>query len=252
MHLGDQRAGRVQHRKLARRGFLLDAFRHTVSAENRHSVRRHFGQILDEAGALGLEALGHVLVVHDLVAHIDRRAVFLQRAFDDLDGAHNSGAKTTGLSEDYFHRQITSRPKAGLSVCGHGPQWCRATVFVAQSSSSIPGYFGKDSVTINPSPARSDSPEQDCRPKMTGTYDTNGGKCTPCPEFGTCSRPQRKHPGDTAPYRPRNRKISPISLLRHFRPSRVAIGWRMSHGCPDCRRWRGRTKDAEHSATILP
>jgi hypothetical protein len=59
--------------------------------------------------------------VHDLVAHIDRRAVFLQRAFDDLDGADNAGAETAGLGEDNFHRQNTSRPEAGLRFFGLRP-----------------------------------------------------------------------------------------------------------------------------------
>jgi hypothetical protein len=34
------------------------------------TTRRHLGQILDKPGAFGLEALDHVLVVYDLVAHI--------------------------------------------------------------------------------------------------------------------------------------------------------------------------------------
>jgi hypothetical protein len=42
--------------------------------------------------------------VNDLVPDIDRWTVFLQRAFDDLDGAHNAGAKTARLSEDYLHQ----------------------------------------------------------------------------------------------------------------------------------------------------
>src|SRR6202023_4097683 len=107
---------------------FLDAFGDAMGAENRHRIRRHFGQILDEARALGLEALDHVLVVHDLVAHIDRGAIFLQRAFDDLDGADDAGAETAGLSQDNFHRQNTSRPEAGLSVCGHGTYSWAATI----------------------------------------------------------------------------------------------------------------------------
>ena len=59
---------------------------------------------LDEARALGLEVFHHVLVVHDLVAHVDRRAVFLQRALDDLDRAHDAGAKSAGLSKYDAHR----------------------------------------------------------------------------------------------------------------------------------------------------
>jgi hypothetical protein len=39
----------------------------------------------------------------DLMAHIDRRPVFLQGALDDLDGAYDPRAKTTGLSQYHFH-----------------------------------------------------------------------------------------------------------------------------------------------------
>jgi hypothetical protein len=53
------------------------------------------------------------------MAHIDRRAVFLQSAFDDLDGAHDTGAETARLSEDHFHLQNTSR---SMPDCGDAPQ----------------------------------------------------------------------------------------------------------------------------------
>ncbi len=106
MHLGDQRAGRVQDRQRAGGGFFLDAFGDPMGAENGDRIRRHFGQVLDEAGAFGLEALHHMLIVHDLVAHIDRRAVFLQRPFDDLDGAHDTGAETARLGEYHFHQDL--------------------------------------------------------------------------------------------------------------------------------------------------
>jgi hypothetical protein len=45
-----------------------------------------------------------VLVVHDLVPDVHRGAVFLQRAFYDLDGADHAGAKTARLSEDNLHQ----------------------------------------------------------------------------------------------------------------------------------------------------
>src|SRR5205085_3881789 len=70
----------------------------------RHGVRRHFGKLLDKHRALLPEALDDVLVVHDLVAHIDRRAVLLERALDDLDGAHDAGAEATRLGENDLHR----------------------------------------------------------------------------------------------------------------------------------------------------
>src|SRR5262249_1703495 len=52
---------------------------------------------------LGLEAFDHVPVVHDLVAHVDGRAVLLQRALHDLDRAHDAGAETARLSKNQPH-----------------------------------------------------------------------------------------------------------------------------------------------------
>jgi len=41
--------------------------------------------------------------VHDLVADIDGRAIFLEREFDDLYGALDAGAKSSGLRENHQH-----------------------------------------------------------------------------------------------------------------------------------------------------
>jgi hypothetical protein len=61
-----------------------------------------------------------VLVVHDLVADIDRWAVFLQRPLDDLDGAHHAGAETARLGQIYFHGTSITQ-FASLSVPEHRP-----------------------------------------------------------------------------------------------------------------------------------
>jgi hypothetical protein len=41
--------------------------------------------------------------MHDLVPHIDRRAVFLERTLDDFDGTHHAGAKAARLCKINFH-----------------------------------------------------------------------------------------------------------------------------------------------------
>src|SRR5262249_19023090 len=69
-------------------------------------IGRDLGQLLDEHRALGLEVLDHVLVVHDLVAHVDRRPVFHQRALDDLDRAHHAGAETARLGQNHLHDNL--------------------------------------------------------------------------------------------------------------------------------------------------
>ncbi len=51
-------------------------------------------------------SLDHVRVVHDLVQHVDGRAVQLERAFDDLDRAVDTGAETARVGEAHFHVSV--------------------------------------------------------------------------------------------------------------------------------------------------
>ncbi len=124
VHLGDQRAGGVEHRQAARAGLLLDALGDAVRGEHRHGIRRYLRELLDEHCALGLQVLDDVLVVHDLVTHVDRRAVLLQRALDDLDRTHHAGAKAAGLGQDNLHRRTRSlrgsRPQ--IELCARKPR----------------------------------------------------------------------------------------------------------------------------------
>jgi hypothetical protein len=97
MDLGHQRAGGVEDGQAAHGGFLLHGPGDAVGAEYRDRKRRHFRQVLDEDGALVLQAFDHVFVVNDLMPHIDRRAIFLERALDDLDRTYNACTKSAGL-----------------------------------------------------------------------------------------------------------------------------------------------------------
>ena len=116
VHLGDQGAGRVEHRQVPRGGLLLHALGDAVGAENRYRVWRHFRQVLDKARAFGLQTLDHVLVVHDLVADIDRRAELLQRPFDDFDGSHHARAKTTRLGQYDSHQDLPVRHRFSVRL----------------------------------------------------------------------------------------------------------------------------------------
>ena len=69
-------------------------------------------QLLDEHRALGAQSFDDVSVVDDLVAHIDRRAEFLERQLDDLDGAVDPGAKAARRAH---------HDSEGWQVGGHGP-----------------------------------------------------------------------------------------------------------------------------------
>ena len=63
---------------------------------------RHFVQLFHE-NRPGLAQLVHdVLVVYDFLSNINRRAVQIQRDFDDIDGSHNTGAETSRLEQENF------------------------------------------------------------------------------------------------------------------------------------------------------
>jgi hypothetical protein len=115
--LGDERAGGVEHRQRARGGLLLDAARHAMGAEHGDRERRNFRQILDENSAFVLQAFDHVFIVHDLVAHIDRRAVFLERTLDDLDGTHDARTKAAGLRQINFHGTLITQDAPNSFKC---------------------------------------------------------------------------------------------------------------------------------------
>ena len=125
VHLGDQRAGRVEDEEVARSRRLRHALRHAVGREDHRPVGiGDLVELLDEDRALRLQALDHVAVVHDLVAHIDRRAEALERLLDDLDGAVDAGAEAArGAEQDLefragasFSLQLGSRPAAASSA----------------------------------------------------------------------------------------------------------------------------------------
>jgi hypothetical protein len=77
-----------------------------VRAEDHRAAARHLVQLLYENGALGAQIVDHVLVVHDLVAHVDRRAELRQGALDDRDGALYACAEAARIGKHYFHGRI--------------------------------------------------------------------------------------------------------------------------------------------------
>src|SRR5258706_27642 len=70
-----------------------------LSREDHGRARGYLGELLDEHRALGAQVVDDELVVHDLVAHIDRRAVELERALDDGDRPIDARAEAARLGE---------------------------------------------------------------------------------------------------------------------------------------------------------
>ena len=91
--LGHQRARRVDRPQLAALGVRVDRGRDAVGGEDGdRALGDRVVELVDEDRAALAQRLDDVLVVHDLLAHVDRRAVQLERALDGLDGAIDAGA----------------------------------------------------------------------------------------------------------------------------------------------------------------
>ena len=111
VHLGDQRTRRVEHAQAARPRVVLDRLRDAVRAEDRDRAGGHFREMLDEPRTFGAQALDDVAVVHDLVAHVDRRAEPLERVLDDVDRTDHARAKSARLREHHMHERYLARKK---------------------------------------------------------------------------------------------------------------------------------------------
>jgi hypothetical protein len=74
-----------------------------MGTEDDRAAGRHFVKFLDEHRPLGAQVVADELVVHDFVAHVDRRAEFFQGTLDDGDGAFDAGAEAAGVGEDDLH-----------------------------------------------------------------------------------------------------------------------------------------------------
>jgi len=77
-----------------------------MCAEDRARTARNLRKVFYEARALSLQALDDVAVVHDLVAHIDRRSILLKSPLDDLDGSNDTRTVAARLGQDHLHVRI--------------------------------------------------------------------------------------------------------------------------------------------------
>ena len=107
MDLGHQRAGRVDGEQIARPRLLRHPLGDAVGGEDHRPVAgRRFAKVADEDDALRLERVDDVFVVDDLVPHVHRRAVDLQRLLDHVDRAHDAGAEAARRAENDTERRF--------------------------------------------------------------------------------------------------------------------------------------------------
>ena len=114
----------------------MDAGRHAVGREHGGRALGDLGLGLDEDRAPLAQLLDDVLVVHDLLAHVDGRAVQLERVLHRLHGAVDAGAVSARRREQQLLGRGGHQPKcrerpesairhpnlAELGVVRFGPQ----------------------------------------------------------------------------------------------------------------------------------
>ena len=100
----------------ARVGFGAHRLRHAVRGEHDRAAGRNLVELLDEHGAFRLQIVDDELVVHDFVAHVDRRAELRERLLDDGDGAVDAGAEAARIGED-ARPSVTPSGRLGADRC---------------------------------------------------------------------------------------------------------------------------------------
>jgi hypothetical protein len=109
VHLGHQRAGRVEHPQATAPRLDLHGLRDSVRAEDHRGVGGHLVELVDEHRPEAAQPVDHELVVHDLVAYVDRRAEKLDGSLDDVDGPIHAGTEAAGIGEQDLHGWRFSR-----------------------------------------------------------------------------------------------------------------------------------------------
>ncbi len=74
-----------------------------MGAEDHCRSVRHRVELVDEYRAETAQPLDDKPVVHDLVAHVDRRAEKLDGPLDDVDRAIHACAEAARIGEQHFH-----------------------------------------------------------------------------------------------------------------------------------------------------
>src|SRR5205814_6735868 len=104
-----------EHGEAARLRLRPHRLRHAVRAEHDGCAAGNFVELLDEHRALALQIIDDEAVMHDLVAHVDRRAELRERLLDDCDCPIDAGAESARIGEKNLHHESFAGSAAGSS-----------------------------------------------------------------------------------------------------------------------------------------
>ena len=111
VHLGHERAGRVDRVQPARGRVRVHRRSHAVGGEDDRRSGRRLLLALDEHRTAFLELADDVRVVDDLLADVHRRAVVGERQLHRVDGAFDAGAVAARRGQEHSldHGSIVAR-----------------------------------------------------------------------------------------------------------------------------------------------
>src|SRR5438874_1340443 len=78
MYFSYQRAGGIDFNELALFGLPAHVRRNSMRAVYNQTALRHFADVFDERHAARAKIVDHVLIVHDFMKHVNRRALELE------------------------------------------------------------------------------------------------------------------------------------------------------------------------------
>ena len=116
VHLGNQRARRVDVGQPAILRLGRNRFGHAVGGEDDRPVVGHFVELIDEYRAQFPQPIHDEAVVDDLVADIDRRAESFERELDDLDRAVDSRAEAARSGDQHFDWRAVQHWESHVSL----------------------------------------------------------------------------------------------------------------------------------------
>jgi hypothetical protein len=114
MDLAHKRASRIDKNHLAPRSLGRHSLRHTMRRKDNRAIIGAIFKFLDKNSAFGAQIVDNIFVVHNLVAHIDRRAPLIDCNLDNLDGAVDPRTKAARGGKNNFERWFFHR-RAPLS-----------------------------------------------------------------------------------------------------------------------------------------
>ena len=113
VNLGHKRAGGVNDLQAARRRLGADGGRDAVGGEDQNAAFGDIRQIIREDGPPAAQSLHDMLIMDDLMAHIDGRPEDFQRLLDHINGPVHTGAEAARAGKKCFHGMIIPDTKAG-------------------------------------------------------------------------------------------------------------------------------------------